>query len=94
VCCQVGHRTLSGASSLGTNEPATIGYSPGALRYNSPDYPVCTGLSGEPSEQRLPVRQRSTAEVYSDKQCHAEVKAAKSEVTGHVWCTAGLSDAA
>jgi hypothetical protein len=44
------------------NEPATLGNSMGALRYNSPDCLVCTGLSGEPVEQWLPARQRSTAE--------------------------------
>jgi hypothetical protein len=66
----------------------------GALRYNSPDCPVCTGLSGEPAEQRLPARQRSTGKVNSDEQCRAEARVAKSEVTGHVWCATGLSGAA
>jgi hypothetical protein len=87
------HRTLSGAPGP-PNEQATLGNSLGLLRYNSPDYLVCTGLSGEPSEQRLPTRQRSTAQMNSDEQYRAEVRAAKSEVTGHVWCATGLSGAA
>jgi hypothetical protein len=41
-----------------------------------------TGLSNEPAEQRLPAHQRSTAKVHSGKQCHVEVRAQKSEVTG------------
>jgi hypothetical protein len=41
-----------------------------------------TGLSGEPAEQRLPERQRSTAQMNSCEQCRAEVRAQKSEVTG------------
>jgi hypothetical protein len=40
----------------------------GLLRYNSPDCPVCTGLSGEPAEQRLPACQRSTAQMNSATQ--------------------------
>jgi hypothetical protein len=64
------------------NEQATLGNSMGSLRYNSPDCLVCTGQSDEPVEQRLPTRQRSTAKVYSSKQCHAEVRAQKSEITG------------
>jgi hypothetical protein len=49
-----------------------------------------TGLSGESAEQWLPARQRSTADMNSDEQCRAEVRAAKSEVTGHVQCATGL----
>jgi hypothetical protein len=94
VCCQVAHRTLSGALGPGANKPATLGNPPGALRYNSSNCLVCTELSDELAEQRLPARQQSTTEVYSDEQCHAEVRAAKSEVTGHVWCGTGLSGAA
>jgi hypothetical protein len=48
-----------------------------ALRYNSSDCLVCTGLSGELAEQRLPARQRSTAQMNSDEQCRAEVRAQK-----------------
>jgi hypothetical protein len=44
------------------NEPATLENSMGALRYNSPDCPVCTGLSSKLAEQQLPARQWSTAE--------------------------------
>jgi hypothetical protein len=82
VCCQVAHRTLSGAPGLYTLKPATLGFLLGALHYNSVDYLVCHRTSGEPAKQRLPARQRSTAKVYSAKQCRAEVRTQKSEVTG------------
>jgi hypothetical protein len=42
-------------------EHASLGFSPSPLRYNSPDCPVCTGLSGATPEQRLPPRQRLSA---------------------------------
>jgi hypothetical protein len=51
-------------------------------------------MSGEPTEQRLSARQRSTTKVNSDEQCATEVRAAKSEVIGHVRCATGLSSAA
>jgi hypothetical protein len=41
-----------------------------------------TGQSGEPAEQRVPARQRSTAKMNSGEQCRAEVRAQKSEVAG------------
>jgi hypothetical protein len=49
------HPTLYGAPGQPTNEQATLGNSLGSLRYNSLDCPVCTRLSDEPAEQRLPV---------------------------------------
>jgi hypothetical protein len=81
------HRTVSGAPGPSAIELATLRNSPGALRYNSPDCPVCTKLSGEPAEQWFPTRQRSTAKVYSGKQCRTETRTQKSEATE-------LSDAA
>jgi hypothetical protein len=48
----------------------------GSLRYNSPDYPVSQRSNGS---LRANGRLRR---VYSDEQCRAEVRAAKSEVTG------------
>jgi hypothetical protein len=75
------HRTLSGA--------------PGQAAANQPLSDFCqarstiihrtiwcaTGLSGEPAEQWLPARQRSTTQRNSAKQCRGEVRAQKSEVT-------------
>jgi hypothetical protein len=94
VCCQVAHRTLSGAPGPRPNKHATLGNSMGTLRYNSLDCPVCTGLSGEPAEQQLPARQRLTAQMNISEQCCVEVRAQKSEVIGHVRCATGLSGAA
>jgi hypothetical protein len=37
------HRTLSGAPGQAPLDLATLGFLLGALRYNSADYPVCTG---------------------------------------------------
>jgi hypothetical protein len=41
-----------------------------------------TGLFGESAEQRLPARQRSTAQMNSGDQCRVEVRVQMSEVTG------------
>ena len=38
----------------GSNELAALGNSPATYDYNSPDCPVCTGLSGAPSNRRPP----------------------------------------
>jgi hypothetical protein len=46
VCCQVAHRTLSGAPGPGAKELATLGNSLGVLCYN------LSNMSGEPTEQR------------------------------------------
>jgi hypothetical protein len=43
------------------SELASLGIAQQPLRYNSPDCPVCTGLSGVPAEQRLFRRQRLPA---------------------------------
>jgi hypothetical protein len=42
VCWQVMHWTLFGAPGPRPNEEATLQNSLGALRYNSPDCPMCT----------------------------------------------------
>jgi hypothetical protein len=94
VCCQVVHRTVSSAPGPSTIKPATLGKSKGTLRYNSPDCPVCTGLSGEPAEQRLPARQRSTAQMNSDEQYSDRSQSAEVRCHRTVWCGTGLSGAA
>ena len=43
------HRTVSGAPRESDSELAGFG---NPLRYNSPDCPVCTGLSGAPSNRQ------------------------------------------
>jgi hypothetical protein len=43
---QVAHWTVSGAPGRASLKLSTLGFSQGALRYNSPDYLVDTGLSG------------------------------------------------
>jgi hypothetical protein len=40
---QVAHRTMSGAPGRAPLELTTLGFSQGALRYNSPDCSVCIG---------------------------------------------------
>jgi hypothetical protein len=37
------HRTVSGAPGRAALEQLTLGFLLGALRYNSPNYLVCTG---------------------------------------------------
>jgi hypothetical protein len=50
-------------------------------------------MSGEPMEQRLPGANGRLPKVNSDEQCVAELRAEKSERTGHVQCGTGLSGA-
>jgi hypothetical protein len=94
VCCQVAHRTLSDAlGPRATNQTLSgIQWARSAIIHRT--VRCAPDMSGEPVEQRLLARQRSTAKVNSDEQCHAEVRASKSEVTGHVWCATGPSGAA
>jgi hypothetical protein len=76
----VAHRTVSYAPVPRASEQATLGFLPGALRYNSPDCQCAPDMSGEPAEQRsLRVNGRL-------QKCMTEVRAAKSEVIGHVRC--------
>jgi hypothetical protein len=58
------------------NEPATLGNSMSALRYNSPDCSVCTRHVRWASGAMVTARQWSTAKVNSDQQCTIEVRAA------------------
>jgi hypothetical protein len=46
------HRTLSGAEAEAPRELAALEFSESHSAINSLDYPVCTGLSGDPTEQR------------------------------------------
>jgi hypothetical protein len=56
------------------------------LRYNSPDCPVCTGMSGEPTEQLLSACQRSSATVNSASQ------KSEQKVKTHRTCPVPLED--
>ena len=53
-------------------ELASLGISLQPLRYNSPDCPVCTGLSGVPAEQRLFRRQRLPAAHLNARSARAD----------------------
>jgi hypothetical protein len=56
--CPVVHRTVRWCTGqcpvcqAGSSEVAALGNSPTTYDYNSPDCPVCTGLSGEPTVGR------------------------------------------
>jgi hypothetical protein len=62
------HRTVSGAPRSRGSELASLGNSLRLLRYNSPDYPVYTGLSGVTAGQRLLRRQRSPTGALNARQ--------------------------
>jgi hypothetical protein len=89
VCWNLAHQTLSGAPGpTESNKPHSgIPGAPFAIIHRTVRY--ATGLSGERAEQRLPMSQRSTAQMNSGEQCRAKVR-------GHwtVWCGTGLSGAA
>jgi hypothetical protein len=58
VCSVWEHRTVRWCTGqclvrqAGLSKPAALGNSPATNDYNSPDCPVCTGLSGEPTVGR------------------------------------------
>jgi hypothetical protein len=58
VCSVWEHRTIRWGTGqcpvrqAGSSELAALGNSPATYGYNSPDCPVCTGLSGEPTVGR------------------------------------------
>jgi hypothetical protein len=53
-------------------ELASLGISLQPLHYNSPDCPVCTGLSGVPAEQRLPAAPTATCGAFIARSARAE----------------------
>ena len=56
------HRTVSGAPrEVGLRNSPASGKRQRLVHYNSPDCPVCTGLSGAPPKQRSSPRQRLSA---------------------------------
>jgi hypothetical protein len=55
------HRTVRCAKGGRPQELASFGKLQRLVRYNSPDCPVCTGLSGATPEQRSSPRQRLSA---------------------------------
>jgi hypothetical protein len=58
LCSVWVHRTVRWCTrqcpvrQAGSSEVAALGISPATYGYNSPDCPVCTGLSGEPTVSR------------------------------------------
>jgi hypothetical protein len=74
------HRT--GAPGRTAHEPATLGNSRAASAIINQTIWCATGLSGEPAEQQLPARQRSTLEMSEVNSAMTEVRAQKSEGTG------------
>jgi hypothetical protein len=88
VCCGLVHQTVGGtrAVQMSTNHSRE---NEGALRYNSPDCPVChrtvrcaTGLSGVPASNGYPAPMVDCKSTCHGEQCTTEVRAAKSEGTG------------
>jgi hypothetical protein len=90
----VAHWTVSGALGRAALEQLTLVFLLGALRYNSPDCPVCTGHVWWANGATVTWRQWSTAVNSKNEQCASRCQAAKSERTGHVRCATGLSGAA
>jgi hypothetical protein len=84
------HRTVRCSKEERPQELASLGK---LLRYNSPDCPVYTRLSGEPAEQRLFRRQRLPATHLlraSARRCQARPYWRTRHSTVHVRCATGL----
>src|SRR5688572_4086417 len=64
-CFGLGHRTVRWCTGqcpvrqAASGEEVALGNQPTAYGYNSPDCPVCTGLSGEPTVGRANGRPRN-----------------------------------
>jgi hypothetical protein len=70
-----------------TGEHATLGKRVGRSSYNSPNYPLCTGLSGEPGGQRL----SPTPMVGAQSLAAMCAEPTVSRLHRTVWCTTRLS---
>ena len=62
------HRTVRCSKEGRPPELASLGFSFQPLRYNSPDSPVCTGLSGASAEQRLLQAPTATCSAFIARQ--------------------------
>jgi hypothetical protein len=66
--CPVVHRTMSGAPGW-LRRTSALGKELTTFGYNSPDCPVCTGLSGEPTVGRAIGRLRQLRKEIRTGQC-------------------------
>jgi hypothetical protein len=81
ICSVWEHRTVRWCTrqcpvrQAGSSELAALGISPATYGYNSPDCPVCTGLSGEPTVSRANclVNQRSAGPTVGRAICAGHV---------------------
>jgi hypothetical protein len=70
LCSVWEHRTIRWCTGqcpvrqANSSEVAVLGNSPATYGYNSPDCPVCTGLSGEPTVGRANGRPRSARDTW------------------------------
>ena len=92
--CPVVHRTVRWCTGqcpvrqAGLRELAALGNSPATYGYNSPDCPVCTRLSGEPTVGRANGRPRDLRETCG--RANGRKGAPDCPVcTGHVRCANG-----
>jgi hypothetical protein len=77
------HRTVSDAPKKdAAQELASLGFSLQPLRYNSPDCPVCTGLSGATSGQRL-LHANGHLQAHLMRTRSAQSSGTRSRRTGH-----------
>jgi hypothetical protein len=59
------------------------------LRYNSPDCPVCTGLSSASTEQRLLQAPTATCSAFNTRAARAEVRDAHAGAPNNEQCMSG-----
>jgi hypothetical protein len=71
-------------------ELASLGFARQPLRYNSPDCPVCTGLSGVPAEQRFPAAPTAPCAALNARAARADVRAAHTGAPDIKQCMSGV----
>jgi hypothetical protein len=81
VCCDLAHRTVSGAPGPYRVEPATLGKTQVRSAIIHRTVRCATRLSGVPAEQRLSRATVDSDRSYSEQQCRTEVRTTKSK--GH-----------
>jgi hypothetical protein len=92
--CPVCHRTVSGAPGSYKCQPTTLGKMKAHTAIIHRTVRCATGLSCVPAEQRLTHATVDSDRSYSEQQCRAEVRTAKSEGYRTIRCGTGLSGVA
>jgi hypothetical protein len=83
------HRTVRCSKEGRPQDLASLGFSLQPIRYKSPDCPVCTGLSGASTEQRLLQAPTATCRAFNTRAACAEGRDAHAGAPDNEQCMSG-----